>query len=129
MSIERKVYQELASIIDARANCAKNGNDEWFQKHSERINLIADNDLPDGSGFDNGCSIDLDASNSNRIVIHAPYHHMDENGCYDGWDDYKIVVTPSLAFEFDLKVSGGRKDDRDYIGDEMYESLSTICKP
>ena len=32
----RKLYQEIASAVQARRNCAESGNTEWFEKHGEK---------------------------------------------------------------------------------------------
>ncbi|CAB4126587.1 hypothetical protein UFOVP75_14 [uncultured Caudovirales phage] len=83
------------------------------------ISFIEKEFLPHGSGFDSGCTIDLDKSNRDRIVIHAPFHHMNSNGYYVGWTDHKIVVRPT--FDGVSIAIGGR--DRDGFKDSVYETL------
>ncbi len=115
MTTTRKVYQELASLIDARANCAKSGNTEWYGKHEDRIEAIISDHMPHGSGFDSGVKLNWERSSSSKLVFSAPYHHMNEGGLYDHWTDYTVIVTPSLVSGFDLRITG-----RDYNGFKEY---------
>ena len=50
---------------------------------------------------------------------------MDEHGGYDGWTEHKIIVTPSLVYGFELRVTGkDRNDIKDYIAEVMHGALS-----
>jgi hypothetical protein len=119
-----KVYQQLASSVQARLNCQVSGNAEWFDKHGDTIEDIQKNRLPSGSGIDNGCQVDLDKSNGDKIVIHLGYHHMNENGFYDGWTEHTATITPSFD-GIDIKLSGrDRNDINDYLADVLYHSLT-----
>jgi hypothetical protein len=114
----KKVYQELASLVIARQNCIKSNNTEWFNRHSEKIEHIIKNYLPSGSGIDSGIKIDLEKSNDQKLVFYSSYHNMDENGFYDGWSDFKLIVIPSLCFGFNLKIVGNfgkYQDTKDYL--------------
>jgi hypothetical protein len=74
--------------------------------------------MPHGSGFDNGTSLDVDASSDTKIVFTTAFHHMNEGGFYDGWTQHSIIVTPNLAIEFNLKVTGrNRNGIKDYIAE------------
>jgi hypothetical protein len=111
-----KHYQAIASKLDAMDNCRKAGNDEWLEKHEQDIMDIVKNEFPSGSGFDSGTKLNWDKSTPEKLVFETSFHHMDEGGCYDGWTDHTITVTPSLQFGFNLKVSGrDRNDIKDYI--------------
>ena len=111
-----KLYQELASRIQARLNCAESGNVEWFEKHEARIEELVKNYMPSGSGFDCGTKIDLDKSTPEKLVFYTDFHHMNEVGYYDGWTEHRITVRPSLAFGFTLTISGkNRNEIKDYI--------------
>ena len=115
MSYVRKLYQEYASLLTAIENCRKNGNTEWEAKHTKTIRKL-DELLPSGSGFDTGSALSIEESGPDRLVIVTSYHHMDEAGCYDGWSDHDVIVTPSLALEFNLRVTGHNKAMiKDYI--------------
>jgi len=111
---EKKIplYKAIAIAISARENCIKSGNTEWQDKHEEslwRYQAL----LPKGSGFDMGTAIDWEKSNRQKIVLNGHYHKMDENGFYDRWIDFRVVVTPSLQFDFDLKFVGNFGKDQD----------------
>jgi len=48
---------------------------------------------------------------------------MDENGYYCGWSDHSIIITPSLAFGFDLRITGRNvRDIKDYMA-EVFEFM------
>lgn len=116
------LYRRLASAIEARKNCEASGNMEWFAKHSETIRLLVKNELPSGSGWDNGTRIELPACHANKIVLYGGFHHMNENGCYDGWTEHTITVLPDLANSFTLRISGrDRNDVKEYLY-ELFDS-------
>ena len=125
--MEKKVYQTLASSFVAWQNCVKSGNKEWEDKHEETINKLID-DLPHGSGIDGTTSFNFEESREDKLVINSSYHSMNDTGYYDGWTDIKLVITPSLAFEFNLKVIGSfpkrYSDTKDYIHETFSDALS-----
>lgn len=140
----RYLYSELAKAIQARKNCADrmeqlNPNavsasvqmkdneyhqrKTWFDKWSDHIDTLMQQ-MPSGSGFDNGTSIDLDASHAEKLVFTTAFHHMHESGMYDGWTDHVVTVTPSFS-GFNLRVSGrNRNDIKEYIADTFHEALN-----
>ena len=118
--MKRKLYQAIASKLTAMANC---GNIEWLERHEAAATALAEH-LPSGSGFDRGSFIDFEASKPNKLVIITSYHHM-ENGFYVGWTEHKIIVTPSLANGFDIRVTGrDRNGIKDYIGEVFHSALA-----
>lgn len=124
-----KVYEKLAQCLQARINCEKSENTEWFIRHAETIESVCKEYLPRGSGFDSGSRFDFDKSRPDRLVIHADFHHMDENGFYCGWTEHEIIVTPSLAFRFDVKVTGRNvRGIKEYISDTFHYSLNDDLK-
>ncbi len=117
-----KVYQSLARACGALHRCEQSGNTEWQTKWENQI-LEQLEDFPSGSGFDNGTKIDLEASNDEILVFHTAFHHMNDNGMYDGWTEHTVTVTPSLGLDFHLKISGrDRNDIKEYIS----ECFSTV---
>ncbi len=111
----RPLYRELASIVLARKNCIRSNNAEWRGRHEERIERLVKDCLPSGSGIDNGTKIDLDKSDETRLTFYAGYHHMNENGYYDGWTEHVITVRPSFD-GIDIAISGrNRNDIKDYL--------------
>lgn len=116
----RPLYQELASLVQARLNCLEKGNHEWEHNHTNTINRLVKKYLPSGSGFDNGTTIDLDASNRNKLVFNTAFHHMNGGGYYDGWSYHTVTVTPDLSLGFNVKVGGrDRNDIKDYIAGDF----------
>jgi hypothetical protein len=110
-----KVYQQLASMVAAHLNCVKIGNDEWRDKWLDRINEQLD-EAPSGSGIDLGTKIDLEMSSSDKLVFEVGFHHMDGNGYYDGWTEHLVIVTPSLQFGFNIKITGvNRNQIKEYL--------------
>ena len=119
-----KIYQQIASSLAAMHNCRKSGNTEWEEKHKECILDIVKNRLPSGSGWDIGTKFDFMVSTSDKLVFEGSYHHMDDAGGYDGWTDHAIIVTPSLAFGFNLKIIGSNKNDiKEYLSDIFHSVL------
>lgn len=114
----------IASLVQARKNCESSNNSEWFAKHTEALRKIERNELPRGSGVDHGTTIDLDASTIDKIVLNTSFHHMNENGFYDGWTEHKVIATP--AFQgVNLKITGrDRNGIKEYLGDLFYTALT-----
>lgn len=112
-----KRYQVIATAVQARANCAKtlDTHQEWFERWTETIEKETNN-LPSGSGIDAGVKFDFDKSTPEKLVFHFGFHHMNDVGMYDGWNDYTLTVTPSLQFGFHIKISGANRNDiKDYL--------------
>ena len=111
--MKTKLYKEIVKINLAAKNCVNNNNEEWLTRHNEALDYIESQYLPHGSGIDSGCTINRDKTTTNKIVIDSSYHLMDDNGFYDGWLDFQVIVEPSLAFETDITIKG-RFSDRNY---------------
>jgi hypothetical protein len=100
---------------------------EWADEHAENIRVRVNAYMPSGSGVDNGTWLDLVKSTGQKLVFHAPFHHMDEHGFYDGWTNHTITVRPSLEFDLILKVSGSNRNDiNSYLHDLFYECLTKV---
>ena len=122
----RKIYQSIASKIQARANCAAMNpqNTEWEKRHKNETDDMITNYLPSGSGFDSGTRLDWDRSTGEKLVFITSFHHMDENGYYDGWTEHTVTVRASLTNDFDLTISGrDRNDIKEYIADAFRNAL------
>jgi hypothetical protein len=130
MNQARYLYSELASAVDARKRCASasasTSNNEWFDNWTETIEKLVKQHLPHGSGFDSGTTLDLDSSHADKLVFNTSFHHMNENGYYDGWTEHTVTVTPSLQFRYHIRVSGrNRNDIKDLIHESFDVALST----
>lgn len=116
-----KLYQEIASLCGAYHRCVEKGND-FAEKHLTRLHEIEKNELPRGSGIDSGTKIDIDESGDEKIVLLFCFHHMNENGFYDGWTGHKAIITPSFS-GFSLRITGR---DRNGIKDYLHETFSYV---
>lgn len=138
------LYRALARLVDARNRClanlesAKQRNDkasmlhwaEMSETHAERAEALAKAYLPSGSGIDNGTQIDLERSRPDRLVLTTSFHHMNDGGCYDGWTEHDVVVTPSLQHGIDLRITGrDRNDVKGYLADVFHDALITEIDP
>lgn len=121
----RKTYQELASRFIAYQSCIKNGNAEWRDKHKEVIEQIISS-LPHGSGIDGNTSFDYTNSKPNKLFINSEYHAMDDNGMYDKWITFKLILEPSWdGFDITIKDNFGSKYQflKDYLVEIFYYEL------
>lgn len=123
-----QVYRLIASSIDAYKRCIEKGNNEWELKHKDTIKQLVNQFLPSGSGWDNATTFDFDASTGDKLVFYGSFHHMDENGYYDGWTDHTITVKASMIHGILLSVSGrNRNDIKEYLYEIFDECLNTIA--
>ena len=125
MNYKRKLYQEIASRVDARLTCERVGNAEWFQKHSDTVNELIADFLPSGSGWDNGTKIDWDKSTDEKLVFFGSFHHMDENGSYNGWTEHTITVKASLMHGLRIQIGGRNRND---IAEYLHEMFGVALQ-
>lgn len=129
-----KVYQSLTQCLMAIRNCQAHDDnrphwDAMEDMHRDRIAIICREHLPHGSGFDWGCSLDVDASSPERLVISCDWHKMNEGGYYCGRADYRAIVRASLAFDFELRIVGRDwQGVKDYIAETMRAALLDPAK-
>lgn len=122
--METKIYKSIAQLIVAIDNCKKSNNDEWYTKHTEKLESVMQS-APSGSGFDNGTELDYAKSSENKLVFNTAFHHMNEDGYYTEWTQHQVIITPALARDYDIKVTGKNKNDiKDYIADTFVSWLS-----
>lgn len=122
----RKVAETLASFIDARRNSIAANNTEWIHRHEATIRQIERDLLPSGAGIDSGTKIDLDASHGEKLVFTCGYHHMNDDGYYDGWTEHKVIVTPSFR-GINIRITGRNHNQ---IKDHLYETFDyTLTRP
>jgi hypothetical protein len=125
----KPIYQYIASLLVAAGNCQRIGNPEWEERLRGRIKKVVREHLPSGSGFDSGTSFNEDSSSADRLVFDTSFHHMHESGMCDGWTDHQIVVKPSLAFGFTLRITGkDRNRIKEHLADCFDSSLRTIIE-
>lgn len=121
----KAVAEHIAGLVVAIKNCRASGNSEWEHRHEARLKAIVAQFLPSGSGFDTGCFVHITNSTDAKLVIPTEFHHMDENGCYDGWTKHVVIAKASFAFGIDIEVTGrDRNDIKNYIAETFHEALS-----
>lgn len=123
------LFQAIARALVARANCTATNNVEWLRAHTARAEQLARDNLPSGSGFDSGTRLDIERSTASRLVFTTSFHHMNENGFYDGWTEHTVTVRASLAFDFELVIGGrDRNDIKDYIAECFNSALRNVVE-
>lgn len=102
----------FASVRVAYENCQQSGNTEWLERWAFRKRKLIEM-IPRGSGIDSGP--DNIQISQREISFDISFHHMNDNGCYDGWTDHTVRVRP--AFDgIDVVISGrDRNEVKDYI--------------
>ena len=86
--------------------------------------------LPAGSGIDAGTTIAFEECKRDKIVFNSAFDVMDNNGYYDGWIEFKVVVTPSFT-GFDLKIKPLQRKTyfnnylHDYVFDLFWNALDS----
>jgi len=118
-------YQALARCLD---HIQRVRDEPRFaaalERSEERLERLMET-APSGSGFDAGTSVDTDRSDV--LIFSASFHHMDDAGYYGGWTEHTVRVKPSLAWGFDLTVSGrDRNGIKDYIGETFADWLNEM---
>ena len=122
--MKRIVYKELASCLVAIGNCKESDNTDWNDKWHNMIDIIEREYLPHGSGIDNGVKLDREKSTKDKLILTFDFHFMDDNGFYDGWESYRLIVTPSLLFDVDMKIIGpNRREIKEYLYSLFYDCL------
>jgi len=121
MDNKKEIYSKISRVFQAWLNCVESGSSLWEENHESTIKEIVKNYLPYGAGFDSGTEFDFDNSKPEKLIFKTSFHHMDENGFYEGWTDHLIKITPSLGYGFNIKVTGPNKNE---IKDYIYEVFS-----
>lgn len=132
--LKRRVYCAIAQTLMALRNCEKSHDEKpenerkhWADMcdmHEDRIEAIVKANLPHGSGFDSGTKFDFEQSTPDRLIFGADFHHMNDGGYYDGWSIHQVIVTPSLAFGFNIRITGrDRRQIKDYIAETFNHCL------
>lgn len=123
--MKQTVIQSLSALIDQRLNCIAQGNEEWRLKSTQAIGAIEKDHLPHGSGIDRGTRIDLEKSVGQKIVLNLDFHHMDENGTYDGWTEHTVTVTPQFR-GISIAIGGrNRNGIKEYLHDTLHHALTS----
>lgn len=116
--------RQLSSKFQAFKNCVACNNVEWKDKHEDSINDMLEL-LPSGSGLDAGVKFDWVKSTKDKLIFNFEFHHMNENGYYDGCTSHKLILTPSFAFGYDVRITGNdRNGIKEYLS-QLFNELFT----
>lgn len=115
----------LSSKFQAFKNCVACNNIEWKDKHEDSINDMLEL-LPSGSGLDAGVKFDWVKSTKDKLFFNFGYHHMDEHGGYDGWTSHELILIPSFAFGYDMRITGKDKNGiKEYLS-QLFSEVFTV---
>ena len=126
--METTVISRLAGLIYAWKSSVAENKMEWAENHKKAIIELVDNDLPFGSGIDNGTRIDLSRSTANKIYLSCDFHRMDENGFYDGWIEFSLVITPDFISGLSIRITGGTESEKDDLHGRFYWALKATSE-
>lgn len=119
----RTVAEAIHGALVARDNCDKSGNTEWLDKWTRYLRTMARNELPSGSGVDNGTRVKGLTKDGRGIELLLEFHHHDEHG-YTGWTHHTARVRPSFT-GLDISISGpNREEIKDYLAEVLSVALS-----
>jgi len=123
------LYVAAAQTIKALSNCERRGNHKWARRWTAYLERQLAAALPNGAGFDRGCSFIYSDAPCSYLTIIAPFHVMNEHGVYDGWEEYEVHVHPSLAHGFTLTCTRGRDRNgvKGYVLDILSEALNATA--
>lgn len=111
----------IAQSLQRAEYWEKNGNLKTAQDIRDALQTWVKRNAPRGSGIDSGTTLDLDKSHSERVVLSTAFHHMDENGYYDGWTYHTVAAKASLMYKVLITVGGkNRNDIKNYLY-QVYE--------
>ena len=119
----RTLLNELHKAYFTKENCIDSGHNaanSWEAYFDKLTDL-----LPSGGGFDAGTTFDeVKSTKDKRIVLNTSFHHMTDDGFYNGWTEHSVILTPCFD-GFNIRVSGKNKNEvKDYIADVFYSLLS-----
>lgn len=111
----------IAEVSDWAERAENNLNAQWGDIARDRLDQLV-NLLPSGSGIDSGTK--LISASASRIVLECSFHHMNEDGYYDGWTQHRITVRPTFD-GMELSISGrNRNDIKEYLHEVYALALS-----
>jgi hypothetical protein len=123
------IAQLMATIERCKSPSANESQRAWVPQHEARLEHLIRCYLPSGSGIDSGTKLLVDECKSNRLVLQADFHHMDQHGSYSGWTEHQVVITPSLAYGAVIRITGrDRNAIKDYLADVFDQALRQLVE-
>jgi hypothetical protein len=118
------VYQALSQALESQLNSARQTSaSEWHARWTNYIADVCKQCLPGGSGFDAGTQLDSERSTSDKLVFNTAFHHMNENGFYDGWTHHKVIIKPAFN-GVHMSITG---PNRNAIKDLIADAFEGLC--
>ena len=107
----------------------------WSADHTEHVRNDIERSLdslesllPSGSGIDCGTKIDREACKPNKVVLNCEFHHMNDNGMYDGWTGHRVTIVPTFH-GFEIKIGGrNRNGIKNYLTDVYGHALDAMVR-
>lgn len=115
--MRQPLYQVIAREFERYARC-EDRPDIRNDASTKIVDLVREH-MPSGSGIDSGTKLDFGASKPDRLVFTFGYHHMNDVGMYDGWTEHTLIVTPSLHWGMETRITG---PDRNQIKEYLYDT-------
>jgi len=93
----------------------------YNEHHLDRLDELLYK-LPMGSGIDAGSTIAFEECKPDKIVFNSAFHVMDNQGFYDGWIEFKVIVRPSfMGFDLEIKPLQRKTYFNDYLRDYVFD--------
>jgi hypothetical protein len=129
MKMTGLLYNSPASKIAAIENCRTSGNIEEIARHTAAILYLVERYMQADAGIEHGTCIDFSNSNQNHIVFDTRFDHTPEGSYSACWTRHKVIVTPALVCDFDIRITGrdrnGVKEDLREMFDEALRTVVT----
>jgi hypothetical protein len=112
---------DLQLAID---NCERTDNHVWLAKHRASLFALCKL-LPSGSGIDNGTKLVRvrTTPGDELIELQAGFHHMNDQGSYNGWTEHTIRIRPSFS-GLNITISGpDRNEIKEYLHDVYFHVM------
>ncbi len=120
-TMKTKLITRIYRTLQVMDNCQKSNNTDWQKNHSYYLDELEKNYLPHGSGIDSGCIINR-TFKKDTVIINVPYHLMDENGYYCGWQTYRLIIKPKFD-SLSIKIQG---KDKYLLKDYLYDLFDHV---
>jgi hypothetical protein len=115
-----KLYAAISRAVQARQTCLDTHDLQGMEKHTETL-VRLEKLLP------HSAKIDLAESRLEKLVFNIAFRH--DPTTFQGVTEHSVVVTPSLAFNFHLRVSGQNIGNvRALLAREFREGLQKLVE-
>ena len=128
MKIYDAIYHGLRMLESSKGDSIR-------ERGEKLLETIESEYLPNGSGFDTGCTIKGDTTTNQSYEVAFEYHHMSGYGFYTGWTSWRITVFPAFCFGFEMELENNdmltyqdelllKEENQEYFLDTFQECLN-----